>query len=86
MWILTVIDLESPKLVYPAATEIWKKIWSLDLDITDDVILTDALNKAGFENDKVQNLIGRTSEPEIKNKLKGIYSAIPLVQTRLEID
>ena len=72
MRILTVIDQESPELVYSAATEIWKQIWSLDLDITDDVILTDALNKAGFENDKVQDLIARTSEPEIKDKLKGI--------------
>ena len=48
MRILTYLQQDHPDLVYPAATQIWHKIWQHDLDITDLDELNDALTKAGL--------------------------------------
>ena len=72
MRILTAIDEEEPDLVYFAATEIWKKIWSLDLDITDEEVLIDALSKSGIPLEKIEHYIARSTNPDVKTRLKDI--------------
>ena len=72
MRVLTAMENEEPELVYDAATQIWHKIWSHDLDITDPAVITDALDKAGISNERAAYYIAKTQEQEIKNKLKEV--------------
>ena len=72
MRVLTAMDVEEPDLVYAAATEIWKKIWSHDLDITDDGVITDALKRAGLESQRIEYYLGRVADQNVKDRLKSI--------------
>jgi len=72
MRVLTAMQNEEPDLVYDAATQIWHKIWQYDLDITDPEVITDALSKAGISGEKAAYYIGKTTEQEIKDKLKEV--------------
>ena len=72
MRVLTAMENEEPELVYDAATQIWHKIWSHDLDITDPAVITDALDKAGISNERAAYYIAKTQEQEVKDKLKEV--------------
>ena len=72
MRVLTAMENEEPELVYGAATQIWHKIWSHDLDITDPAVITDALDKAGISNERAAYYIAKTQEQEVKDKLKEV--------------
>ena len=72
MRILTVINEEHPGLLYPAATQIWHKIWQHDLDITDVDQLNDALQKAGLDKNTIEHCFARSIEKDIKDKLKAV--------------
>ena len=60
MRVLTAMQIEEPDLVYGAATQIWHKIWQYDLDITDPIIITDALGKAGISAERAAYYIQKT--------------------------
>ena len=72
MRILTHLNESNPELVYPAATQIWHKIWQFDLDITDLDILNDALTKAGLSSTQIEEAFARSLDKDIKDVLKSV--------------
>ena len=72
MRILTHLDQTQPELVYPAATQIWHKIWEHDLDITSIEELTDALQKAGLDEAQIKQCFEQSTEQAVKDRLKAV--------------
>jgi len=72
MRILTHLDQTQPELVYPAATQIWHKIWQHDLDITSPEELTDALQKAGLNETQIAACFEQSTAQEVKDRLKSV--------------
>jgi len=72
MRILTHLQQDHPELVYPAATQIWHKIWEHDLDITDLDELNDALTKAGLSATQIEESFARSTDKDVKDILKAV--------------
>ena len=60
MRVLTAIDQEDPKILENTSIEIWKQIWHRDLDITDDVILSEAMSAAGVAPEAAKKYLEMT--------------------------
>ena len=67
---ITAMDMNSPEIVERVSTEVWKKIWIHDLDITDEAVLMDAFAKAGLSEEQGREFLGLASTKAVKNKLK----------------
>ena len=60
MRVLTAIDQEDPKMLENTSIEIWKQIWHRDLDITDDLILSEAMSAAGVAPEAAKKYLEMT--------------------------
>lgn len=69
MRVLTALEQEDPAKLERASHEIWMQIWSRDLDITDNGVITEALVKAGVLESESAKYIEMTNEPAIKKQL-----------------
>ena len=72
MRVLTAIDQEDPKMLEKTSIEIWKQIWQRDLDITDDVILSEAMSSAGVAPEAANKYLEMSQEPQIKKRLQAV--------------
>ncbi|XP_070561795.1 glutathione S-transferase kappa 1-like isoform X3 [Ptychodera flava] len=50
--------------------QLYLRVWSKDLDVTQPSSLMEAAQKAGFSEEKAQSLVSRINDQEIKDKLK----------------
>ncbi|XP_070561792.1 glutathione S-transferase kappa 1-like [Ptychodera flava] len=69
--LLTAVSMqEGNDAVENVTRQLYLRVWSKDLDITEPKSLMEAAKKAGFSEEKAQSLVARTKDQDIKDKLK----------------
>ena len=82
---ITAMDMNSPEIVERVSTEVWKKIWIHDLDITDEPVLMDAFAKAGLSEEQGREFLGLAGTKEVKRERRRkclLQTWFLLLQTR----
>ena len=64
--VLSAVDAKIPEKLGHASHQIWMQIWNRDLNITDDLVLIEALERAGIKNG--EDFIKMGNQNEIKER------------------
>uniref|UniRef100_A0A8D0GET1 Glutathione S-transferase kappa n=1 Tax=Sphenodon punctatus TaxID=8508 RepID=A0A8D0GET1_SPHPU len=72
MRFITAVDMTQPLFLEPISRELWMRIWSRDEDITQPESILAAAGTAGLPADLAQQLLERSSFPEVKERLKEV--------------
>jgi glutathione S-transferase kappa 1 len=70
MRLLMATKSTSQEHVEVLSRQLWKRIWGMDQDITEERSLREACKASGIDQEMTDNLIGQIGQPEVKEELK----------------
>ncbi|XP_040294592.1 glutathione S-transferase kappa 1-like [Bufo bufo] len=70
MRFVTAVQMSHPEFLESVSRELWLRIWSEDIDITEPESIIQAAKKAGMPENVAKQLLSTCTSPEVKNKLK----------------